>query len=122
MNFNSRENIYPYLKSHKPLKESSSLTVECHQSCALMKSLSANSSRRNSDSSDPVTFQELLQERRKLLTKYVPQNDSHPKEETESKTPEWMLTRASIIHKDDPKPYSITQRCEMADFCLAEVH
>ena len=81
--------------------ESSSLTVECHQSCALMKSLSANSSRRNSDSSDPITFQELLQERRKLLTKYTPENSSKPTEdEPESKTPEWLLTRASIINKD----------------------
>ena len=66
-----------------------------------MKSLSANSSRRNSDSSDPITFQELLLERRKLLTKYTPENSSKPTEdEPEPKTPEWLLTRASIINKD----------------------
>ena len=50
----------------------SQLKVDCHPSCALMKSLSLNSSRRNSSSPEPLTFQELLQARRKLLNKYTP--------------------------------------------------
>jgi hypothetical protein len=75
----------------------------CHEldnSCALMKSLSENNSRRNSSSPEPMTFQELLQARRKLLNKYTPEDHPMTQQEPEQKPAEWLLTRASIIQKD----------------------
>ena len=88
--------------------ETSLLKVECHQSCALMKSLSENNSRRNSSSPEPMTFQELLQARRKLLNKYTPEDHPMTQEETEQKPAEWLLTRASIIQKDASSDNSCT--------------
>jgi hypothetical protein len=75
----------------------------CHSSCAMMKSLSANSSRRNSAAKDADTgvksFNDLLQERRKLLTSHHQRSPSV--DEVQPSQPDWMLKRAAIINKAD---------------------
>ena len=95
--------------------------VSCHTSCALMKSLSANNSRRNSSTSktseagleqrkSPSSFTDLLQDRRKKLAKYNPESDPQNSEVSGLAKPEipqkpdWMTTRASIIKKSHSFP------------------
>ena len=57
------------------------------------------SSRRNSEE-QALTFNELLQVRRKMLASYQPSNNTDPKNEL----PEWMKTRASIFKKNVDMP------------------
>lgn len=48
------------------------------------------------DNSRPMSFQDLLQEKRRMLAKYMPPEQ---RQDNESIKPEWMSTRASIIQK-----------------------
>ena len=106
------EEIVACQKSVSPpsiTKEETTTAPGCHQSCALMKSLSSKSRSNSSEKLSTVkNFNELLQEQRRMLNQYKHQesdntmageNQNLEEDEGERCIPEWMIKRSSIMNK-----------------------
>ena len=71
---------------------------ECNFIQLLLHWFSNFSSRRNS-TEQAMNFNELLQERRKMLASYEPKSEETNDPPSKGELPEWMRTRASIFKK-----------------------
>ena len=101
--------IIPLLLTQKsvspPRTREDTIAQGCHQSCALMKSLSSQSRSNSSEKLSTVkNFNELLQEQRRMLNQYKHEESDdtiaeaqNPEEEGGNCIPEWMIKRSSII-------------------------